>query len=468
MTDTVDLLAIERGSITAPAGCGKTRLIADSLQHHRADKPVLVLTHTNAGVGALRRRLAESGVSPSRYRLYTIDGWTMKLIATFPGLSGHKPEILLANVDYPAIRSAASQLSRRVRIGEMLGATYSHLFVDEYQDCSTEQHGIIKTLSEHMPTAVLGDHMQAIFAFRGASLVDWKRDVESWFDPAGKLSTPWRWINAGTETLGTWLLDVRGRLERGESIDVRGAPSVNWVAMRNNNDHEMRRKAAAFVPPTSDGGVLIIGNSKSPASQRDLARGVYGATTVEAVDLRDLIGFATHWDCKAPGALDALVNFAGELTRGVDVSALRARIRSIQKGTARLAMTAVEQLSLEFIERPSHAAASALLDAIRSNSSAHPHRPIVLRAFQRALRASTDSRTLLEAALRERDRNRLLGRPPAKREVGSTLLLKGLEAAAVVIIDAHTLDRKNLYVAMTRGSHSVVVCSPTPVLSPVA
>ena len=60
----IDLLAIDRGSITAPAGCGKTHLIAEALQRHEGEKPILVLTHTNAGVAALRSRMDKAGVSP--------------------------------------------------------------------------------------------------------------------------------------------------------------------------------------------------------------------------------------------------------------------------------------------------------------------------------------------------------------------------------------------------------------------
>jgi len=128
-------------------------------------------------------------------------------------------------------------------------------------------------------------------------------------------------------------------------------------------------------------------------------------------------------------------------------------------------VTAVERLALRFLELPGHGAAADFLEGLRQNSTAHSHRPIVFRALVRALRSSHDSPTLLDAALGERERNRLFGRPVARRGVGSTLLLKGLEASTVVVIDAHRLDRKNLYVAMTRGSHAVVVCSPTPVLA---
>src|SRR4051812_8162776 len=90
----VDLLGIHRGTITAPAGCGKTHLIAQALIGHDGSKPILVLTHTNAGVAALRGRFERAGVSPKGYRLCTIDGWAMRLISNFPARSGHRPDIL--------------------------------------------------------------------------------------------------------------------------------------------------------------------------------------------------------------------------------------------------------------------------------------------------------------------------------------------------------------------------------------
>ncbi len=86
-----DLLAIDRGIVTAPAGCGKTQLIAEALTRHTATKPILVLTHTNAGVVALRGRLDRAGVPSKAYRLSTIDGWAMRLISTFPARSAHEP-----------------------------------------------------------------------------------------------------------------------------------------------------------------------------------------------------------------------------------------------------------------------------------------------------------------------------------------------------------------------------------------
>jgi DNA helicase-2/ATP-dependent DNA helicase PcrA len=48
----------KRGAVLAAAGCGKTELVARAAQAHaRNNEPVLVLTHTHAGVNAIRQRL---------------------------------------------------------------------------------------------------------------------------------------------------------------------------------------------------------------------------------------------------------------------------------------------------------------------------------------------------------------------------------------------------------------------------
>ncbi|NMY18594.1 UvrD-helicase domain-containing protein [Pseudomonas sp. WS 5019] len=146
MPPEIDLLVVNRGSVTAPAGCGKTQQIAEALGAHRGSKPILVLTHTNAGVAALRARLAQASVPNSAYRVATIDGFAMRLVAKFPQRSGLPAAVLdLANPaqDYPAIRTAAARLLQAGHITQSLQASYARLLVDEYQDCNVPQHSMI-------------------------------------------------------------------------------------------------------------------------------------------------------------------------------------------------------------------------------------------------------------------------------------------------------------------------------------
>jgi DNA helicase-2/ATP-dependent DNA helicase PcrA len=46
------------------------------------------------------------------------------------------------------------------------------------------------------------------------------------------------------------------------------------------------------------------------------------------------------------------------------------------------------------------------------------------------------------------------------------LLLKGLEADIAVILDPAEMDRRHLYVAMTRGAKRLIICSRTAKVAP--
>jgi DNA helicase-2/ATP-dependent DNA helicase PcrA len=65
---------------------------------------------------------------------------------------------------------------------------------------------------------------------------------------------------------------------------------------------------------------------------------------------------------------------------------------------------------------------------------------------------------LTEAAKKYQRDMRHTGRPISHRKlIGTTLLVKGLEYDHAVVLDADTLDAKDLYVAMTRGSKSLTI-----------
>lgn len=468
----IDLLTIERGSVTAPAGCGKTHLIAEALTRHGGGKPILVLTHTNAGVVALRGRLDRAGVPAKAYRLSTIDGWAMRLISTFPARSAHDANLLqLARpgTDYPNIRVAAAELLKAGHVNDILSASYARLIVDEYQDCSIRQHAVVAYAAKILPTCVLGDPMQAIFGFGTDNLAKWDDHVCNYFPIAGELTTPWRWINAGAEPLGRWLLDVRGMLLRGEPVDLRTAPDVViWVELDGTKDHQRRLQAARVRPPDDQGCVLIIGDSTNPDGQRQFASQTPGAITVEAVDLRDLVTFAGTFDLAASDALERLARFAQSVMRKVGAADLVRRVKSLQRGTARNPPTDVEAVALSFVRAPSYRVAVDVLVEIGKQGGVSAHRPAVLRACIKALQLceATEGLSFHNAAIQMREQNRLVGRPLPKRAVGSTLLLKGLEAEVAVILNAGALDARNLYVAMTRGSKALTVCSPAPILNP--
>lgn len=467
----VDLLAIDRGTVTAPAGCGKTHLIAQALTRHAGPKPVLVLTHTNAGVAALRARLDKASVTPSTYRLATIDGWSMRLLTLFPKRGGHDPAILSVTTPkahYPAIRRAAAVLLRDGHINDILAATYDRLIVDEYQDCSDVQHAIVAFASQSLRTCVLGDPMQAIFGFQGNALADWNQDVCTYFPIAAELNQPWRWINAGEEGFGRYLLDVRRALIAGQGVDLSAAPrNISWVHLDGTEDHQRRLRAGAVAAAEGE-KVLIIADSKSPNGQRQFASQIHGAVTVESVDMRDLVTFGEGLDLASAGLLQHVVTFATTVMTNTGGANMLARVATLRAGRERRPASPVETLALQLVEAPSYRLAADLLVEIGREHGVRTHRPAILRGALRMLKSCGDCPDVAptEAAIQERERSRLIGRPLAKRTVGSTLLLKGLEADTAVILGPAEMDRRHLYVAMTRGAKRLIICSRTAQLTP--
>lgn len=464
MGTELDLKEILEGSISAPAGCGKSHLICDAITRHDAAKPILVLTHTNAGVGALKTRLSRKAPEDV-YRISTIDGWSLRLIAMFPKRAGHDPEVLkLSNprTDYPAISKATETLLASGAIDDVLSATYSRLIVDEYQDCSPSQHRIITTLSKVLPTVVLGDPLQAIFGFRGAVPLDWATEVEAVFPVAGALTRPHRWINAGEESFGRWLLEVRTELLAGRSIDLRGLHgNATWIQLDGNEDHQRRLAAGLTAPPQKDGKVIILADSMNKAAQRSYASQIPGAVVAEAVDLGDLVDFARGFDLAHSSALERLACYIEDIMTNFSAEGLLSRLITIDAGRERTPASEIELAALAFRQQPSYAAAADLAGVVASAGGVRVHRPAMLRGLYQTLRQcqSEDAITPLEAATIVRERSRVVGRPLTKRTVGSTLLLKGLEAEVSVILDIDRMDARHFYVASTRGSKRLVICS---------
>ena len=90
MADESDDLApliysLSAGSVVAAAGCGKTEQIARATGYGEGRR--LVLTHTHAGVDALRKRLKDNHVSSTRFAIDTIAGWCLRYAASYPSRS---------------------------------------------------------------------------------------------------------------------------------------------------------------------------------------------------------------------------------------------------------------------------------------------------------------------------------------------------------------------------------------------
>ena len=469
----IDLLNINGGSVEAPAGCGKTDLIVRALKRHLGPKPILVLTHTNAGVAALRQRLLKKRVSRAAYQIYTLDGWAMRLLHCFPQTSEVSREIFKLespSSDYSKIRCLAAELVISGHIQEVLQSSYERVFVDEYQDCNLIQHKLMVGVSDILPTCVLGDPMQAIFGFGGSQLVEWTKEVAEDFPPEGFLDKPWRWINAGTEHLGKWLLQVREDLKVGRYIDLDTAPcSVKWIEMDCGEDCDQKRiEAVTQRPSYAAERTLILSDSKDPQRQQYFARCIPKSVVAEAVDLKDLMKFAKEFNLEDGfHALGQLLVLCESAMTNVDAEALL-QIACKLEHNHQAPQFEMNLAVMDFLKRPSFQEAANLLEIMSKRPEVQVFRPLILESCIRTLRLRNEEKecSLLDAAIRIREKNRRAGRKLERRTVGSTLLLKGLESEVAVILEADMLDPQNLYVAVTRGSKALTVCSESTILNP--
>ncbi|WP_306015852.1 UvrD-helicase domain-containing protein [Oceanicaulis sp. MMSF_3324] len=470
MADVATILSATRGSITAPAGCGKTHLLVETVAAYDGLLPVLILTHTNAGVAALRNRFAKLGVAPSKFRLSTLDGWGLRMLHAFPMRSGIDSRHLLLKspkYDYPAMREGVLNILRGQHLNDLLNSNYSMLIVDEYQDCSPAQHETVVLLAEQLKTVVLGDPLQAIFDFTPEGVVDWEHDVSEAFPEIGTLDRPWRWVLAGNEELGAWLLEVRRELLKGNKIDLRNSPDcVEWVQLcGDSEDRERRLRAANTRPQTKGGGSLIM--AKWPQDQSRFAREIPGATKVENTDLSDLANFAESFNPAAKGAAGSLLELATTMMTGVDRSALAARIKSISDKTNRNPPSDLELAIIDFLKSPSYGKGAGILSECSRQGGTRVFRQEMLRAAIEVLNRAEMSggKALNELFVELRDKARIRGRAIPTKAVGSTLLFKGLEAEVSIILEPEAMEHeRDLYVALTRGSKKLVVCSKTPLL----
>jgi DNA helicase-2/ATP-dependent DNA helicase PcrA len=373
--------------------------------------------------------------------------------------------------DYPEIRNRALGLLTSGHISELLRTTYARVVVDEYQDCSRVQHALLALAADIVPVVILGDPMQAIFGF-AEPLAHWDDDVCRCFPEMVTLDTPWRWLNAGEEAFGRWLLQARDSLKRGDGVDLRLAPAaVQWVKLDGGRDDYQRQlRAAQSSAPLPGGSVLILADSRRPNDQRRFASQVPGASTVEAVDLKDFVAFCDAVDFSEAGVLRLVAKFAEDIMTNVGAEDLLRRVATLESGRARNPATDAESAARRFKIEPNPSTMADLLEALNRQSGTRVYRPAVLRACFHALRQCRQNPALSlgEAARRMREEHRAGARTVAKRSVGSTLLLKGLESDMAVILNASDMDTRHLYVAMTRGARRLIVCSRDGHLRPAA
>jgi hypothetical protein len=466
--DQISILASQTraGSVVAAAGCGKTEQIAKAAKISRRR---LILTHTHAGVDALRRRLQAHEVSGRNFRLDTIAGWCLKYAASFPtnsALGSAAPEV---NEDWDSVYAAASKLMRSGAVSRVLTASYGGVFVDEYQDCSKQQHDVIVALAETLPVCVFGDPLQAIFDFKSQEPVDWDSSVFSSFPKVGELSRPWRWEK--NPSLAAWLTKVRVALESGGGIDLSDRPACvdyRWMPSEPGlKQGAILAACKAALSGLSDGKLIVIGDPVNINARALLAQklAAVGFSNIEPLSCAPLTRTANAIESKTGMArLKAILDFVSRCMTGSAksefVSAVQSRLNGRRAGTAKFG--SLVQLGVDVVENQSHEAVLALIEAFPDLADTNLFRRELYLAMRAALRLKCSRKDadlggcIWEVQNRVRHAGRLIGRS----SIGSTLLVKGLQFDRSIIIHSDRMTRKDWYVALTRATTKVTVIAP--------
>lgn len=445
------------GFVTSPAGCGKTEAIVRTVANFCCGRQ-LILTHTHAGVDALRQRFHRYSVPNNKYHVDTIAGWCWNWVRRYPVNAGYVgcSNVAEWNLVYPAM----SVLLRKdfVRLG--ITNSYAGIIVDEYQDCTTLMHRMIADLKALLPCRVLGDDLQGIFDFGESPLVNWSEVIDEFVNDLGELQTPYRWLNVDNEELGRWLLNARSVFRNEEEPDYDNSPidrqTIRFDQLGSKLIHLTRERR---------GRICVIGPKARPlysGIETSLVNRRY--RVLEANELPFLRVLITVLSDGLPSdeselTFDFLTRAYGGLSSGD-----KTFIRNILFGN---------------VQRPRRADRRALCD--RNTGGTTPQLVSELLRYCESIDNSScklsESISALKCILEKHQetsidlkslyadeigKRKYQNRSKYSRCVGSTLLVKGLEFDHAIIIRdpqwrSNWGNYRDLYVALTRGSKTVTI-----------
>lgn len=465
------LLDSAPASVELPAGTGKTHLLATAVKEAaKSGQRSLILTHTNAGVDAILKRLSDFQVSPKHYRIDTITGWAFTLARSYRTIAG---------VDIPEIPdwkqstkylSGAINVARTSCIKEVMGLSYDYLLVDEYQDCTKKQHDLILALKASIfKTIVLGDPLQSIFGFR-EPLVEWKYDVQITFPDHMVKSVPHRWKDTNP-ALGKFTLEIRHSLSSGNLINFGNYAEngVFFIPLRNNAIHTIRNSCYSLTRNHETVAVLT-----SSQKSEDIIAGWLGGrfnviepiTSKRMTESLEKLPPEGSPDLACWFALNAKKYHVGlkkidqplikKLKEGKSVKGLT------RKGLQEF-ITALTRLQ----EIPSYKTLLDIQEVPQEIEGVNcPYREAwrdIFRAIQFGVDEESPDMIANLGVIRSRYKH--MERRMPNLIVSRTLIVKGLEFDHVVIYDlANFSDPRHLYVALSRAKKSVTILSASPTI----
>lgn len=453
MTEASDLIALGNAAIVAPAGHGKTEIIANVAALGRR---ALILTHTHAGVHAIRSRMKRLGVHHSVVAVETIAGWCMRYAHAFPSVAKPPPDTPKTGAEWEQLYQGAALAMQVSAVREVVVASYDRILIDEYQDCGGSQHSLAIALSGIVPTLIFGDPMQGIFEFAGATL-KWDSEIHASFPLAGTLNTPHRW-NGKNPALGEWIAETRIKLMKGEAIDL-ADPRITY---RESNDAFDMATLFEGIDGKEGSFAAIHCNKRICYGLAKAASGGYQA--IEEVAAGRLNEFANAWDrsTTADGRLRAIIGLLSDCFQQKDL----AEGETVDPDEAEM-NSALSEIKAGLGVGNGAEAAAQFLRLFRKRPRWKLYRSELWRDAGRAVSelAAERAKTMSDAVGSIRQRVSNSGRKLPKRTVSTPLLLKGLEFDHVVVPDAAHFAKESkaqaklFYVAISRATRSLTISS---------
>lgn len=456
-----------RAVIVAPAGCGKTELIARSTGCCKSRQ--LILTHTHAGVDSLRSKLRKLRIPSSLYQVETIHSFALRYASAYPKTSSIKTPRPESSEDYIDIIESANRLMETRLARDILRNSYAGVFVDEYQDCMVVQHELILKIAGIIPCRIVGDPLQGIFGFGGNKIVNWENDIYPNFAKMDILIEPWRWKKSNPQ-LGDWLMsEVRTRLRNDQPVSLQTLPvDCEWESFSDSRVISILDESLSF-----DGTTFAICAPEISIKPHSIAKNLKNRyKSIEPITSKEICDFASKFEgTERIERLKSTFEFAKTCLTvvGRDCGESLNSIMNRPIAFRNSRKIRLLELAKQVVENDSLDSILTLFEFLESEYDPTIYRYQLWREMKAGLieTISGSISNLEEAVWLIRNRAGIIGRRIPKRCVSRTVLLKGLECEHAIIVNADSLDHKNLYVALTRPSRRLTILSKCPVLLPV-
>jgi len=507
-----EFLSQERSLLIAPAGYGKTYTIVQCVKE--AEGKSLILTHTHAGVAALKNALKEQQIDKKCYEIETITSYAQKYVKAY--CAETLPDITDKNY-WIFILEKAEEIFKNTHIKDVVKKTYSQLFVDEYQDCTLSQHKVILAISESIPTHILGDPLQGIMDFNKETdpLVSFYNDDLKDFTQTSELSIPHRWQKEGNNsTLGEYLVNIREKLidnlenNAKNEIDLTensnnsflfiktsgNAYSYNGINSETNIPNKQTNKNYTYKellkcilnnPKNSPSYESLLVISKPPYIRNksqveiraDLKSMLYYPTLhlLEAIDEKSFYELSNVADEIITEGLNAnlkkLYEFLVNLFNKTDIDKwINTKSYNLIRKTNeedKQISDEIQELIVTFNNSKQPLLFGKIIEYFYYTLKLKCNRTEFIHSILNAIKMTEHGNSIYKTMVEQRNKFRRVGRKVDGKCLGTVALTKGLEFDTVVILDAESFKNpKELYVAMTRACKNLIIFSQNTKLQP--